>query len=92
MNTIWKWPLYPGRTELSMPIDAQLLTVQMQGDTPCLWALVDDHLPKVSRAFEIYGTGQRVPENHGQYVATFQMNDGALVFHVFETKQTRPAA
>ena len=85
MNAIWKWAIEPGTTELQMPVDAQVLTVQMQGGAPQLWAKVDPAAPKVTRTFAVYGTGHQMPDDpRVQYVATFQMHDGALVWHVFE--------
>ena len=84
MNTVWKWALAPGSNELQMPLDSQVLTVQMQGETPCLWALVDDNNDLVWRTFAVYGTGRLVRHDHGKYIGTFQMNGGALVWHVFE--------
>jgi hypothetical protein len=32
----------------------------------------------------MYGTGHDMPDDPGQYVGTFQMHGGALVFHLFE--------
>lgn len=84
MTTIYKWTLTPGSTGLHMPTGAKVLTVQMQGDQPQLWALVDQAQPKEWRTFEIHGTGHPMPTNPGEYVATFQMDGGALVWHVFE--------
>ena len=84
MKTIYKWTLTVGMTELQMPAGAKVLTAQMQGDQPQLWALVDPTQPKERRVFVIYGTGNSVPDNPGEYVATFQMDGGALVWHVFE--------
>jgi hypothetical protein len=84
MTTIYKWTLTPGSTGLHMPAGAKVLTVQMQGDQPQLWALVDPEQPKEWRTFEIHGTGHPMPTNPGEYVATFQMHGGALVWHVFE--------
>ena len=88
MKTIYKWSLTPGSTDLHMPAGAKVLTVQMQGDQPQLWAMVDSSQLKWWRTFEIYGTGQPMPENPGEYVATFQMEHGALVQHVFEQSDT----
>jgi hypothetical protein len=85
MKTIHKWTLTPGSTDLHMPEGANVLTVQMQGDQPQLWALVDPAQPKTWRTFEIHGAGHSLPENPGEYVATFQMDGGELVLHVFET-------
>lgn len=84
MNTVWKWTLTHGLAELRMPADSKVLSVQMQGDEPQLWALVDDQMPLVERQFCIYGTGYAVPADHGPYVGTFQTHGGELVWHVFE--------
>lgn len=85
MSTIWKYSLAPGRTVHDMPADAKVLTVQMQGDEVCLWALVEPHLPMRRRFFDVYGTGHGMPADPGDYVATIQMEGGALVWHVFDS-------
>ena len=85
MSTIYKYPLEPGRTQLQIPHGAQALTVQMQNGTPCLWAKVDPTRPAELRIFDVYGTGNAMPDDPRMlYVATFQMEGGALVWHVFE--------
>ena len=47
--------------------------VSNSGDQPNEW-----------RTFEMYGTGHPMPANPGEYVETFQMDGGALVWHVFD--------
>ena len=83
---IWKWTLaVTDLQSLSIPEGARLLTVQAQGDMPQLWALVDEKAPIVHRNFATYGTGNPMPDGDpGQYVGTYQIRGGALVFHVFE--------
>lgn len=85
MNAIWKFPL-PVLHDFSllMPRDARLLTVQAQADRPCLWALVDPAAPVEPRQFRMWGTGHERAEEPGAYLGTFQLDGGALVFHVFE--------
>ena len=87
MATIYKYPLEPGRTEIPMPLGAQVLTVQMQNGTPCLWAKVgQEPRPAGLRIFDVYGTGHTMPDDPRLiYVGTFQMDGGALVWHVFES-------
>jgi len=84
VKTIWKYciPLEP--TTLDMPRLAQVLTVQMQGDQAVLWALVDPSQPKCKRRFAIFGTGHDIPDEVGNYIGTFQLLGGTLVFHLFE--------
>ena len=85
MATIYKYTLEPGRTKLQMPQGAQVLTVQMQNGTPCLWAKVDPTRSTELRIFDVYGTGHTMPDDPRlMYVATFQMDGGALVWHAFE--------
>lgn len=88
MKQIWKYSLEVVDVQrVLMPASSKLLTVQYQHDGPKLWAIVD---PKESdachREFVIIGTGNATPRDIDAlaYVATFQMREGALVFHVFE--------
>lgn len=90
MSVIWKFELKPNEGDsmvatIPMPAGAQVLTVQMQGVTPKIWALVDPAAPKTDRQFQVAGTGHPVNLRPGaKYLGTFQMNDGTFVFHVFE--------
>lgn len=88
MATIYKYTLQPGRTVLDLPAEAKPLTVQMQHGQPCMWVLLDLAQPPVRRIFDVYGTGHGMPADPGRYVATFQMEGGALVWHVFEAYKT----
>ncbi len=84
---IWKWNLpITDNQALKMPVGAKILSVQVQHDNCCLWALCDDSkgVPSENREIAIYGTGNPIPDNPGKYISTFQLLDGDLVFHVFE--------
>ena len=85
---IWKYQLNViDEQQLFLPADAKILTVQTQRGTPCLWALVnEENTAKELRKIAIYGTGNPIPDDPGEYIATFQMHNGDLVFHVFEVK------
>lgn len=84
MNTICKFPLVlTDMQEITVPAGAQLLTVQLQDETPCLWALVDGYAGLTeTRTIEIHGTGNPILSGLRQYVATFQQPP--FVWHVFE--------
>lgn len=84
--TIHKYPLRVMDTqEIPMPFGAEILCVQVQHGTPCLWAMVFAENRLEPRTIEAFGTGHEMPPNtHRKYIGTFQMNGGALVFHVFE--------
>ena len=85
---IWKYQLNViDEQQLFLPADAKILTVQTQRGTPCLWTLVnEENTAKELRKIAIYGTGNPLPDNPGEYIGTFQMHGGDLVFHVFEVK------
>ena len=84
MPTIWKYPLGLGVTQHYMPLGATPLHAQMQRGEPVLWALVEPSEKQELRTFDVYGTGHTMRNDSGEYIATFQMADGALVWHVFE--------
>jgi len=88
-KTIYKYLLsVTDLQEVSLPIGAEILTIQTQGETACMWALVDpNEMQKEIRYIEIFGTGHRINCDMGvdrKYISTFQMIDGRLVFHAFE--------
>ena len=83
MKTIYKFPLALSGLSVSLPAEAKLLCVQMQREQPFLWVELTPNGPLFERNFVIVGTGQVVPPN-SNYIGTFQMDGGALVFHVYE--------
>lgn len=85
MLSIWKFPVEPGDDiKVEMPKGAKILCVQEQFDGPCLWALVETENEKEERRFELYGTGHKVLMTLKNYIGTFQLRGGHLVFHLFE--------
>lgn len=87
MKTIWKFELETtDRQKVEMPIGAKILTVQTQNETPCLWALVNpERKERKERYFEVFGTGHKIPlDLSREYIGTYQLKGGSLVFHVFE--------
>lgn len=72
---------------IEMPLDYEILSVQVQNGIPCIWALVDAGNARERRRFEIFGTGHPIECNsriERKFIGTFQLNDGILVFHLFE--------
>lgn len=68
-----------------MPVGSRPISVALQGDKLCLWAIVDTDEPKVTRTVLIAGTGHPISSEMSadRFVGTFMVNGGALVFHVF---------
>ena len=86
MMKIWKYSIIAPTCDFEMPINAQILCVQVQRDIPQIWALVNSDNPKTIRKIRVYGTGHDIPDNPGIYIGTFQVNGGTYIYHVFEEK------
>jgi len=88
-KTIWKYEMgITVKQKLEMPVNAEILTVQIQEGKPCLWALVDPNEKKEIRTFETFGTGSPIycdMEIDRKYIGTCQLYDGSLILHIFET-------
>ena len=89
MKKIYKYPIeVTDEQVVLLPTGAKILTIQSQGDIACIWALVDPMAPRNEEiAIRIHGTGHDVPDSENlEYVGTFQMMGGRLVFHSFIVK------
>jgi len=84
MNKIFKYPLEVlSEQVVKMPKGAVILDVQVQNGKPCLWAVVDQYSPTVERTIYTLGTGQEVALRNRKHIATYQLDGGELVYHVF---------
>ena len=96
-RTVWKFEIpmeaeglgvhWEARFTIKMPVGAEILTVQVQGSKPVLWAKVDPECNVQDQAFILVGTGHPMPIQETdlvEYVDTFQLADGGLVFHLFK--------
>lgn len=61
----------------------RILTVQVQYGVPCLWAVADPEGMPTTVIIGTYGTGNPLPAALGDYLGSYQLEDGNLVFHVF---------
>jgi hypothetical protein len=80
---IWKFPVSDiGYVIMQMPLDAEILTVQMQNEKAMIWAICDPSAEVKFRTFYVIGTGE--PRNFEglKYIGTYQQNE--LVWHLFE--------
>ena len=85
MQTIWKFPLRITDVQtIEMPAGAQILTAQVQAEELMLWAIVDPHAANTGRTFAIATTGHAMQFSPDKYIATFQLNGGLFVCHLFE--------
>lgn len=84
MKTIYKYPinLTTEKQRLCLPENSQLLSVQMQNEKLCVWALIDESQPMSMVRFHIFGTGDNLPDDlNAVFLGTVQ--DGIYVWHVF---------
>lgn len=82
---IWKQTLdIKDIQTIEVPNGAKMLDAQMQNGTLALWFLCDEKNTKVTRNIAIYGTGEPLPYESGEYIGTFRRVKDSLVFHVFE--------
>lgn len=91
MKTIWEFVIATtDEVQVSMPCGARILCVQTQENADadhvdvCLWALVDPTAKTEVRTFQIVGTGHPINFDESDYIGTYQLMAGRLVFHVFE--------
>ena len=82
--TIWKYPVSLGEFKVDMPQGAKILDVQIQGNDPVIWAIVEPDNIIVKYHFFALPTGGEidVPPPISKHIGTFQLPNG-LVFHLF---------
>lgn len=87
MLSIYKYPLESSLDiSLLLPKDAEVLTLKVQYNQPCLWILVDPNQKIFElRHFRAFATGDSI-ENIKDliYIETFLLYDRKLVYHLFE--------
>jgi hypothetical protein len=82
MPTIHKYPLLWGETfQLALYTGAEILTLQMQNDRPCVW--VREQVSDMRQVLNLrwVGTGQEAPAT-SRYLGTVQV--GGYVWHLFQ--------
>jgi len=85
MKKIFKYKITPYlKNEIEMPIGAEVLCVQTQNNEPHIWAMVDFNAELEKRIFWVIPTGNLIEPEASRYVGTFQIDNGNLVFHLFE--------
>ncbi len=96
MRTIFKYPLgIVDRQIVEIPRHSRILSVQMQNERICLWALVDPGEAMESVAIRVHGTGHPLDDDIDgfDFTGTVQipapnMPNGSLVFHVFDKRMS----
>lgn len=89
-KTIFKYKLdfnKKGKDSIELPIDAEILSCELQDDEIRIWVLINPIEEKTEvRFFEIFGTGHEIGCDMGisrKFLKTLLFRNG-LVFHLFE--------
>jgi hypothetical protein len=91
VERIWKFPVRVTDLQtIGMPLGAKILSIDVQKEIVCIWALCDEKAEIAKRTIRIYGTGHAIYSDPGTFIGTFQMNGGNLVFHAFDIGEGLP--
>lgn len=85
MITIFKYPVQMSEDfTFEAPAGAEFLSVQVQAGEAQLWARVDTSRPAATYRFGVHGTGHELNSftRSAPHIGTFQIDGGALVFHL----------
>lgn len=82
MKQVWKYEIPENGSAIKMPICAQILSADFQGDAAYVWALVDIDAAPTQRKVIVRGTGHNIRSENLLFIQT--IFHGSLVFHVFE--------
>lgn len=67
---------------------AKILSLQVQGGTACIWAVVDDLAPEITRKLIAVDTGDNVPNPQKfDYIDMALFHGGTYVVHYFIEKE-----
>lgn len=89
-QSVWKFPLrVEDEQTIEVPVGTEPLKAEMQNGELCLWMLVDTDVSFCRKKVLVFGTGHKVNDtiDRSDYVDSFMMHNGALVFHVFVTDE-----
>jgi hypothetical protein len=84
-RAVHKFQVEPGEfTDVPMPIGAEILHADVQGDAVFVWALVQPGAANlINRRLAYFGTGKSIPDN-ARHIGTCIERNWGLVWHVFE--------
>jgi hypothetical protein len=88
VKTIYKYELaVTDEQVVDLPLGGEVLSLQVQHGKPCLWVYVDPSQPSRPCRIITKGTGHPADDvADTTFLGTYQLRDGALVFHAFITE------
>lgn len=85
-NAVWKYFIEGQTSKIRMPIGADVLSAESQGDEIVIYSLVNTkEVDTQEIEIKIFGTGQPIELNIKEYtfLDTLKLEDGSLMLHVF---------
>ena len=81
-KTVYKYPLplRDSKFSLVLPENFKFLCVMFQNELPFMWAEVAEEVSKTEFQFQLFGTGQEIPES-ATYLTTYSI--GPFVLHLY---------
>lgn len=85
VRKVFKYPLIvTDRQPVRIPVGHEFISLGVQDDTACLWAIVDPLQDLETIQILIHGTGHTIYETAGEFLGTFQLADGKFTGHVWK--------
>jgi hypothetical protein len=91
MKVIHKYSLQDTPGVVTMPESAVILSVgaQVGKKGVMIWAMIDLTAKLVQRTFNVFYTGELLPENPGRFISTVDVGtaeSGSLIIHIFQSE------
>ena len=94
MAVILKYPLNIAIEQtIHVPIDAQILSIEVQNNNLCMWALCEDAAFKRTKGIEVFmlmtgmpGVPEDILTTH-LFMGTKMLSNGSFVAHLFVPKE-----
>jgi len=82
VKTIYNHPIPIEEEKFSLDLQDgwKFLCVAFRQDKPFMWVEVRDFTPKTQHNFQLFGTGQDIPDD-ARYLATYKL--GPFVLHLY---------
>jgi hypothetical protein len=89
-KVIFKYQIQPTTPILlHLPKNAEILFVETQQETMCIWCLVNKNARLEPRWFHLYGIGEPIQQDtltiKETYIGTFKLKNDTLILHLFES-------
>lgn len=86
MQTIHKYAIAVATEQkIMLPAGGKILCVQTQYGKPYIWCKIDTDAPYEEVTLFTFDTGHNC-DGTANYIGTYQLHEGDLVYHVFEAK------